>query len=91
MNEQEGGCNYIYLTKITKIAGEEEEEEEVQSYIEEEQEYSCISGNARGGGNLYTADGDISISIQQPILMQKNDLTGNKSLNVNETPLKSFK
>ena len=29
MNEQEGGCNYIYLTKITKIAGEEEEEEEV--------------------------------------------------------------
>jgi len=29
MDEQEGGCNYIYLTKITKIAGEEEEEEEV--------------------------------------------------------------
>ena len=89
MDEQEGGCNYIYLTKIA--GEEEEEEEEVQSYIEEEQEYSCISGNARGGGNLYTADGDISISIQQPILMQKNDLTGNKSLNVNETPLKSFK
>ena len=82
MNEQEGGCNYIYLTKI---AGEEQEE--VQSYVEEDQEFSSISGNARGG-NLYTADEDISISIQQPILIQKNDLGGNKSPNVNETPLK---
>ena len=82
MDEQEGGCNYIYLNKM---AGEEEEE--VQSYVEEDQEFSSISGNARGG-NLYTADGDISISIQQPILIQKNDLGGNKSPNVNETPLK---
>ena len=88
MSEQEGECNYIYLNKIA--GEEEEEEEELQSYIEEEQEYSCISGNAKGG-ELYTADGDISISLQQPILKQKNDLTGKKSLNVNETPLKTFK
>ena len=88
MSEQEGECNYIYLNKIA--GEEEEEEEELQSYIVEEQEYSYISGNAKGG-DLYTADGDISISLQQPILKQKNDLTGKKSLNVNETPLKTFK
>ena len=86
MDEQEKGCNYIYLNKIAG-EDEEEEEEEVQSYIEEDHEQSCFSGIARGG-NLYTADEDISISIQQPILIQKNDLGGNKSPNVNETPLK---